>query len=1120
MPGRQLPVGGAREMAQDQPGKRPGTRLADALSAKAEEIRAAAGAPDVPAGSPPGLGGLPRFQAGAAGGKAPPPLPRAAGAAASLPMPSFLRTESEKAAKPSDPPPLVVEPPSVGTVRAVAPLAPETPGPEAKPLAELGQPTAGAPALPELAKAAGAQSAAPAPALGQATRNVPEPPTLESGGEPAGNSEQRTEAASRRKARRRPAGGVAANDDVPSIGGLIYALEQRPAKRPYVIAASMTGAWLAIGGFFAWGMLAPEIARSASFAELIGRPAVLTTLATIVLPIAVFWFLAWLLYQAQDLRLRSSAMTEVAIRLAEPDRAAEQSIASLGQSVRKQVNFMNDAISRAMNRAGELEAMVQNEVAQLEQAYKANETRIKGLLGELVRERNELSSTSTDMHTTLRAIGSEVPALIEKLNSQQVKLAKIIEGAGQNLISLETSLNSATGRLETSLGERTSHLEGVLTSSTGQVQNLMVDRTNHLQTVLDEYTGALNTTLGSRTGQMQTVLDEYTKAIDQALGSRAEQMQTVFANYSSALDATLQSRTQALDNQLVERTQALDNAFAQRLVALDDSMRQSALLIDGTIGDKARMLSVAMEQHARQLADTLGRQASNLDETLVHGINAVRRTSENITRQSVKAIEGLAGQADMLKNVSENLLTQIGSVTTRFENQGQSIMRAANALESANYRIDQTLQSRQRELADTLSRLSGASEQVGQQLLTYRANLDTSIADAQARTRQLTEEMARGAKTHAEAAMDELERLKSETASQTSRAMDDLRSHMSTVSREVSSQVGSLSSRLNETTQELRSRAERAATDFAREQERLRADAARLPDAARESTEAMRRVLNEQMRALEQLTAMASREAQGRGLTPPSAQQPSDPPAPAGQAPSLAASIAAQPQGRTLSHYVSPGPLPPPPQMGGPTPYASQGPIPSVPPQPAHGAPSQPTSQASPPYAQHAYHSAPQPAPQHQHVQAPAAQSQAEGAGSNWSFGKLLARASKDEPRPQMVVEAAAPAPAPINLESIARALDPATASAIWSRFRAGQRGIMVRSIYSAEGRGIFDEVTRRYQAEAEFRSMVDRFLGDFEVMLRDCEQRDPSGRQLDSHLQSGSGRVYLFLAHASGRLV
>ncbi len=49
----------------------------------------------------------------------------------------------------------------------------------------------------------------------------------------------------------------------------------------------------------------------------------------------------------------------------------------------------------------------------------------------------ELTSTSDQVHTTLRAMGDEVPALIEKLNSQQMKLAKIIEGAGQNLIALE-----------------------------------------------------------------------------------------------------------------------------------------------------------------------------------------------------------------------------------------------------------------------------------------------------------------------------------------------------------------------------------------------------------------------------------------------------------------------------------------------------------------------------------------------------------------------------------------------------------------------------------------------------------------------------------------------------------
>ncbi|HKD55962.1 MAG TPA: hypothetical protein VKD45_00510, partial [Hyphomicrobiaceae bacterium] len=88
---------------------------------------------------------------------------------------------------------------------------------------------------------------------------------------------------------------------------------------------------------------------------------------------------------------------------------------------------------------------------------------------------------------------------------------------------------------------------------------------------------------------------------------------------------------------------------------------------------------------------------------------------------------------------------------------------------------------------------------------------------------------------------------------------------------------------------------------------------------------------------------------------------------------------------------------------------------------------------------------------------------------------------------------------------------------AIWSRFRAGQRGIMVRSIYTADGRSSFDEVTERYGRDADFRRTVDRFLADFERLVRETEQTSP--RAVHDHLVSDAGRVYLFLAHASGRL-
>ena len=64
------------------------------------------------------------------------------------------------------------------------------------------------------------------------------------------------------------------------------------------------------------------------------------------MPIVIFWFLALLVWRAQELRLMASAMTEVAVRLAEPDRLAEQSVASVGQTIRRQVAAMNDVYKR------------------------------------------------------------------------------------------------------------------------------------------------------------------------------------------------------------------------------------------------------------------------------------------------------------------------------------------------------------------------------------------------------------------------------------------------------------------------------------------------------------------------------------------------------------------------------------------------------------------------------------------------------------------------------------------------------------------------------------------------------------------------------------------------------
>ena len=1001
---------------------------------------------------------------------------------------------------------------------------------------------------------------------------------------------------------------MAANDDAPSIGGLIYALQQKPSTKPFQYAAIGSIVWAVLGATALWFVLS---AQPDPLSSVLEKPITFLMITAIALPIVVTWFLALLAWRSEELRLRSSTMAEVAIRLAEPDRLAEQSAASLGQAVRRQVSFMNDAVSRALGRAGELEALVHNEVSALERSYDENERKIRGLIDELSGERTALLRTSDDVHTTLQSLGTEIPTLIEKLSTQQFKLAEIIEGAGDNLTMLETSLSQGTRQLETSIGSRTEELQSVLENYTGQVDNSLHKRTEQLQTVLDNYTvavdgalhartdqmhtmlsdhtkslgatltestqhidttldsrgsemrtmledhsGLMGKSLGETTAQMQGMLENYTSGLAEALASRTEDMQqafqgymltldnsisnrtdnlqSVFEEYARALDTTLASRAHALDAQLVERTRALDNAFNDRLRLFDQTIVRTTAAIDEAVGEKAVALTTALDSHAQNFRDTITRQTANIDDTLTHGISAVRRSSENVTRQSLKAIEGLASQSDLLKRVSENLLGQINSVTNRFENQGQLIMQAANALESANYKIDTTLKQRHGEMSGTLDRLSNKADEFSQFIEGYSNTIETQLSKAEDRAKAAAEELRQGAHTHKSEAIADLERFRVETGEESQRALTDLRERFSTVSEEVTSQLGNLSDRFDETTDEVRARAQIATQAIEEDQTRLKQKMETIPANTRESAEAMRRALQDQLTALDQLSQMTSSEGRKRDVTSPaqsadptSKKAVADPASLTARYDREAHSERAETERQlsslssSLAQELHARPLRPAGGTNNPTGAAQQQPTPA----------SADTKSSNQP-AQQAGRSKRQDSPPRGSAQrAPNAQGATPQAQSDgWSLGDLLKRASleeegasttatakpADDPRPQKPAAATKTLP---DIGLMVQAIDPSTAQEIWNRLRAGQRGIMVPSLYPPPARAAFEELGRRYRSEPPLRDAIGRFLADFERTIRAAEQKDPSGRLVQTHLLSEMGRAYLFLAHVSGRL-
>src|SRR5262245_47664850 len=109
----------------------------------------------------------------------------------------------------------------------------------------------------------------------------------------------------------------AANDDRESIGQILRTLQRRPARTSYLTATVFTGLWVLAGLVLGW-MYVPEV-QSALGPTGLSAPVLIMLAAVFFVPIIFFYVLAHIAWRAQELRLVTQSMAEVAMRLAEPE---------------------------------------------------------------------------------------------------------------------------------------------------------------------------------------------------------------------------------------------------------------------------------------------------------------------------------------------------------------------------------------------------------------------------------------------------------------------------------------------------------------------------------------------------------------------------------------------------------------------------------------------------------------------------------------------------------------------------------------------------------------------------------------------------------------------------------
>ena len=245
--------------------------------------------------------------------------------------------------------------------------------------------------------------------------------------------------------------GRPANDDWKSVGQILQNTRKSPSRTLYIAAGIASAVWVV----FALVLMTPFLSLLSQYFA----PVLLALVVTFLAPIGFFFAIAHTIVRSREMQALAQSMSEVALRLSEPEGAARESIVTVGQAIRREVAAMGDGVERALARAAELEVLVQNEVSSLERAYNDNEVRIRSLLDDLAAQRDNLIGQAEQVRNAITGVHLDLNQDITGISDQVAQqVATATEGITRELSEksdhISAALNRVSDEMLSQLGER------------------------------------------------------------------------------------------------------------------------------------------------------------------------------------------------------------------------------------------------------------------------------------------------------------------------------------------------------------------------------------------------------------------------------------------------------------------------------------------------------------------------------------------------------------------------------------------------------------------------------------------------------------------------------------------
>ncbi|HXQ84958.1 MAG TPA: hypothetical protein VN769_12925 [Xanthobacteraceae bacterium] len=533
----------------------------------------------------------------------------------------------------------------------------------------------------------------------------------------------------------------AANDDQQSIGQVLQALQRRPARSSYFFAAVFSAAWVSGCLALSWAFLSDLSAAAgpghSPAAVMIGLG------AAALLPIIFFFGVAHMAWRAQELRLIAQSMARVAMRLAEPESVARDSIVTVGQAIRREVAAMGDGVERALARASELEALVQNEVAALERAYSDNEVRIRGLLQDLASQRDTLVGQAEQVRSAINNVHIDLTqdlSTISDLVGQQVNeaaqrithslaekgehitltlgqisdnmIVQLSERGGDLLDRLESAsdetsraLATASDRLTSSLNFKTDHIGEEFAEIAAGLEDMMTSRLDHVTETFSEKSLAIVDLMVGRSQLLTDTIVDTSSQLAETIATRADEVNSTLKSSGESLILDLNLRGGEVATKLEETGNRIAEALIARSSQMTDSVRESAEHVAGVIATRSdamkEMLATRLaafeemfNHTGAELGEKISRDSSTLGNLITRHLAEFDRT---VKTYGAELVERLGART---QDVSESMRSYVDSFDNRVTSKANDV---TTALDQRLGRFQEALDSRTQALTDALS---------------------------------------------------------------------------------------------------------------------------------------------------------------------------------------------------------------------------------------------------------------------------------------------------------------------------------------------------------------------------------------------------------------------------------